>query len=102
MVTNDDRDHVLQFPVLSPLRWLWNRRNVCERLTIALLAARITSKARRLRAIRGKVGGKTRWTMDVDAFLELNPELLYDSVVWPMNLGRSLELSLNNLLRGAP
>jgi hypothetical protein len=102
MVTDDDHNHVLQFPVLSPLRWLWQRRNIRERLTIALLAARITSKARRLRKMRQSVGGKTRWTMNVDAFLELNPELLYDSVVWPMNLGRSLEFSLNNLLRGAP
>jgi hypothetical protein len=102
MVTNDDRDHVLQFPVLSPLRWLWNRRNVWERLTIALLAARITSKARRLRVIRQHVGGKTRWTMDVDAFLEINPELCYDSTVWPIDLAKSLERTLNTLLRSAP
>jgi hypothetical protein len=66
------------------------------------LAMRITTKARRLRTIRQRVGGKTRWTMDVDAFLEINPELCHDNTVWPVALARSLELTLDTLLRGAP
>lgn len=102
MVTNNRPGATGSPLTLSPLRWLWERRNIWERVTIALLAARITSKARRLRKMRHAVGGKTRWTMDVDAFLELNPDVLYDTTVWPVSLARALELSLDSLLRSAP
>lgn len=102
LVTNGDVVEARYPSLLSPLRWLWERRNIRERLTIALLAARVTSKARRVRQIRQRTGGKTTWTMNVDTLLERHPELCHDDATWPIGQAKWLEFVVDNLLRSAP